>query len=325
MQNIRQYINDLRNEKNGLSFDQPWRIEEGSLSVLIPIINSNQNERKYITFNESTEIEIKDTGQIDYVHVKNNSNIPVLMCRGDILIGKTQERTVIHDYIVMPNKSVRVSVRCINKSKGINSNANMTYNGRVSSKIDLSSQTSTWNTISNIIDNYYCAISTKPSLSVTHNEEALYNNYRTFTTTNTLHSFNNNDNYVNMLDDTITKLKEAMKKIPPIINQVGVVFFEDNDLLGLEIYDSEKSWSALKEDIISKEGTSFLSKDNENLFEFRPEAAKKIINKKLDVIFEERDIYNKEYNLVEIKSEKYIGEGLIWGDDIIHLSMWKRK
>lgn len=338
MEIIKQFISDLRNEKNGLSFDQPWRIEENSMSVLVPILNKKQKKRKYITFSEAINVEVKDTGQIDYVHITNNESKPVLVCRGDIFRGKTQERAAIHDYIIMPTKSARVSVRCIHQSKGINNNAQMKYGGKLSSDIDLSSQGNTWNTVSNYVSTYYG--SSTSSITGNYNVTLfpMYDTFSNWSINGTLRESNNqnyvqldsfinnkNDNYVGMMDDLVDNIKNAMKKLPPIKNQVGVMFFNDNDLMGFEIYDSDESWSALKEDIVSKEGSTFLNKDDENLFEFKPSAVKKIINKKLNIEFEEKDIFNREYKLIQIKSEKYLGEGLVWENKVIHLSMWKNK
>lgn len=336
MENLTQFIHDLREEKGDYRFDSPWRLEENSMNVLVPILRKNKIKRKYITFSEAREIEVNDTGQIDYVQIKNNESKPLLVCRGDVLRGKTQERAVIHDYIIQPTKSMRVSVRCIHQTKGINTNATMSYGGKVSSDIDLSSQGNTWRTVQDQVTNYYSGTTTGNPPHVPN--VTLDSNNITYTlgssyTFGDLHhgayergfSTKKNDNYVGMLDDVVDNIREAMKKLPPIKNQVGVVFFGDNDLKGLEIYDSPDSWTALKEDVISKEGSSFLNKDDENLFEFRPKAAKKLIKKKLNVEFEEKDIYNKEYKLVQIKSEKYVGEGLIYKNDIIHLSMWKKK
>lgn len=336
MEKLTQFIHDLREEKGDYRFDQPWRLEENSLNVLVPILRKNKIKRKYITFSEAREIEVNDTGQIDYVQIKNNESKPVLVCRGDIFRGKTQERAAIHDYIIPPTKSIRVSVRCIHHSKGISGNAKMEYGGKVSGDIDLSNQEKTWNTVREQVTNYYSTTTTgiSGSMHATNGEIQGWNIDNDITVTYDTFSFDNpyvrgnmrtgNDNYVGMIDDVVDNMREAMKKLPPIKNQVGVVFFGDNDLKGLEIYDSPDSWTALKEDVISKEGSSFLNKDDENLFEFRPKAAKKLIKKKLNVSFTEKYIYNKEYKLIEVKSDKYIGEGLIWKDHVVHLSIWKK-
>jgi len=327
MEKLKQFINDLRNEKNGFTFDQPWRLEEKSMNVLVPILRKSKKRRKYITFSEAEDIKVKDTGQIDYVYITNNESKPVLICRGDIFRGKTQERVAIHDYIIQPTKSLRVSVRCIHQSKGINGNAEMKYSGRVSSDVDLSSQGHTWNTISETITTYYSNTNINDAVednTLTQANPVLGRYARMDPIAQMFGSNVKNDNYVEMLDDIVDDMKTVMKKMPFIKNQVGVVFFEDNDLKGLEIYDSKDSWNALKEDVIQKEGSSFISKDDENLFEFKPSAAKKLIKKRLNVEFVEKDIYNKEYKLVNVKSDDYVGEGLIWKNDVIHFSLWKR-
>lgn len=139
MEKIREFINSVKEGKNGFTLNKPWRLEKTSFAV-IPIIKKNEKEREYITFAEAQDVKVEDTGQIDFVYVKNNEDKPLLICRGEIFKGKTQERASIHDYLIMPGKVNRVSVRCIHKSKGIQSGAEMTYAGRTSYGIDLSNQ-----------------------------------------------------------------------------------------------------------------------------------------------------------------------------------------
>lgn len=84
---IKQFIEAVREEKKNFSFDQPWQLEEGSTSVIIPIIRKRVKKRDYITLSEARHIKIEDTGQIDGVYVKNEEEEPILVSRGDMFRG----------------------------------------------------------------------------------------------------------------------------------------------------------------------------------------------------------------------------------------------
>ena len=133
------------------------------------------------------------------------------------------------------------------------------------------------------------------------------------------------DDLVSALGGMSDKIKEAMKNIPYIESQVGGVFVEGNGkITGLDIYDIPKSWQSIKNDIIKKEGASFID-DDDDLFVMRPEKASKNISKKLGADFTERVVYSKDYSVVEIKYEELIGEAIVFENRVIHLTLWNKE
>ena len=144
---VQDFITDIIEEKNGFILDEPWRLSEESLSVIVPIKREIEEERDYITFAEAVNVNVEDTGQIDYVFVRNNEDKTLLISRGEIFRGKTQERVSIHGCIIQAGKGARVAVRCIHRSKGIRRGTDMEYGGRTPYDINLSNQTDTWNSI----------------------------------------------------------------------------------------------------------------------------------------------------------------------------------
>ena len=131
------------------------------------------------------------------------------------------------------------------------------------------------------------------------------------------------DDLVSTLDDLSDAVKEALKKIPYIENQVGAIFFSDNSVAGVDVYDIPLSWDAVKKEMIEKEGASFLKEDSANIFEFRPEKAKELVKEKIADSFEEKVIYDKEYKVVEIRGNNLIGEATVFNGDVIHVTLWK--
>lgn len=305
---IKQFIKSIREEKDGFSFDRPWRLEEKSLGVIVPILRTSRQRRSYITLAEAKEVKIEDTGQIDSVYIKNNEEKPVLISRGEMFRGKAQERAAIHDHIIMPSKGLRVAVRCIHQSRPIVAGAEMKYGGRAPYAVAYTSQHETWRNVAS----YASQGMTGPQGPAGE----------PFTMDNAILQ---SDDLTATLDSISDAVKVAMKKIPPIENQVGAVFFHENSMLGMDLYDLSKSWDAVKQDVIEKEGASFIKKDEDAaMFEFKPSRSKNLIGKYLSAVFEEKEIYNREYRLVELRSDKLIGEVVEFKGRVIHLTFWKR-
>lgn len=302
---IKKFIKSIREEKDGFSFDQPWRLGEKSLGVIIPIIRKSQEKRDYIVFAEARQIKVEDTGQIDYVFVQNNEVKPLLISRGEIFRGKTQERAAIHDHIIKSKQGLRVAVRCIHQSRSISHGAEMKYGGRTPYAVNYVSQSQTWKSASEMAN----------SMNVARTE------WSSNTNTDFLGS---SDDLVGTLDNLTDAMKEAFKKIPYVKNQVGAAFFSGNEMSGMDVYDLPKSWDAIKKDVVEKEGASFLKKDNAEMFSFKPEKGRKLIKEHLSADFEEKEIYNREYKLIELRSSKLIGEAIEFQNKVIHLTFWKK-
>ena len=360
---VQNFIKSVAEEKDNFILDEAWRLNEDSLSVIVPVLRKSKAKRSYITFAEAKDVKVEDTGQIDYVYVTNNEEKPLLISRGEIFRGKTQERASVHGAIIKAGKGMRVAVRCIHRSKGINSGAEMKYGGRVPSDIDLSNQQSAWNsvtahysalrgefiaegapmlgnirahnvhmgTLKHHVDNSSYTVSNStvsPDMVADNNNEELdmdmFNQERN-------RDIGASDDLVNTLDDMSDMIKEMLKKIPPIKNQVGAIFLVENAVKGLDIYDLPDSWKSVKEDVVAKEGSDYLKKEDTNIFEFKPEKVKQLIGKKLGGTFEEKVIYDtKDMKIIEVrevvddtKKTRLCGEAVEFNNKIIHLTMYQ--
>ena len=333
---IKQFIQSVRDEKDGFSFDKPWRLEEKSIGVIIPILRKSKKKRDYITLSEAKDVKIEDTGQIDGVYVKNNEDKPLLICRGEIFRGKTQERAAIHDYMVMPGKGLRVAVRCIHQSKGISSKAPMESSGRAAYSITFDNQQKTWESVrtyATVVSDYVGVGTSNPTQPI--NTTNLRGNSIYTDSINVgasgdipLNSWYiaGGDDLVGTIDALSDSIREVMKKIPFIDNQVGAAFFKENNLIGMDVYDLPDSWDAVKKDVTEKEGATFLEKDSDDMFDFKPEKAHKLLKKKLDIDFEEKTIYqDKDYTLTELRSDSLLGEAITYKDNVIHLTLWQKQ
>lgn len=353
---VQQFIRAIIEEREGFILDDAWRLSEESLNVIVPIKRDLQEERDYITLAEANDVKIEDTGQIDHVYVKNNEKKPLYISRGEIFRGKTQERAAIHGYMVMPDSGARIAVRCIHQTKGINSGAEMKYGGKTPSFVDLSNQHNTWNSVRTYYSSHYGDSGSlqEPLLRTWNNTRGSDVIYATCSTSpdtqdskssytvsgepilgsseEVSQSIPASDDLVNTLDDISSMIKEMMKKIPPIENQVGAIFINENQVKGMDVYNLPDSWKAVKDDTIAKEGSEFLKKEDNNIFEFKPEKVKALIGTKLNTKFEEKEIFsNKDCKIIEFreiiddsKKERFLGEAVEFLGKIIHLTMYRK-
>jgi len=224
----------------------------------------------------------------------------------------------------MPGKSTRINVHCVHQSKPTQKGAEMKYSGRAPFDVDLSSQGSTWDSVSNhnavylaqtgrgdriksykhnpVRRSFSCNISDMdnevlPTLCDSSEDSSsdevdaapvgvagscgpsglppIGRNRISKSSDENIEDIPASDDLVDALDDMTAFIKEVMKKIPPIENQVGAIFLHENKIRGVDVYDLPASWNAVKEDVVAKEGSSYLKKEEANIFEFKPEMIKK--------------------------------------------------
>ena len=335
MQKVQQFIDDVSQQKNGFKFDTPWRVGQESPNVIVPITRISNKKRNYITLAEAKNVQIEDTGQIDYIYVKNNEDMPLYISRGEYFRGKTQERVAIHGYLIEPGKGTRVSVRCIHASKGINTKAGMEYGGKVPYTINLSSQRSTWDTVSYYtshindhsgVDNFQTRSINSIEIGTSDPSCIWTTDIGAVLTSDSSDQYKTSDDLAKTLDLLSDSIKDMMKKIPYIDNQVGAIFLKENEIQGLDVYDLKDSWKSVKDDVVEKEGASFLNKDEStNLFEFKPKKVAALLKKKLGVTFEPKIIYDSDYKVIEVKSDTLIGEAVVYKNEVIHLTLAKKE
>jgi hypothetical protein len=123
---------DIAHEKNGYKIGEPWRFSEFSLCAVIPIIKAADQARLYRLLTESEKsVKLKDTGTINNMQVTNNSEYPILLKAGDILLGATQERVITSSQVVMQGETVTVGCACVHSTKGIRAGQTVKPGGMV--------------------------------------------------------------------------------------------------------------------------------------------------------------------------------------------------
>jgi len=312
---LEKLIESLRDGKHGYKFDQPVRIDENSMSVVVPVLRCTKRIRDYLLLSEARDVEITDTGQIDFVRIVNHEDSPIFIARGEIFKGKTQERAAIHGYIIQPRKGNNVAVRCVHYSKGIVSRASMVYGGKVPYGVDLSTQSSTWATAS-----AYCSKST-PSSNFDYADNSSTEGREDSGITYNYFGYHSSDDLVSALDNIKKRVKDIVNKIPYRKNQIGVALVKQNKLLSLELYNHPDSWKAIYDDMLFKEGSSFFKNEETlDIFEYNPKKVNDFILHKLNLLTT-KPIYDKEYSVLEVENEFMKGEMVIYKKELLHLQL----
>ena len=73
---LQQFIQDVREEKNGFRLDKPWRLEEKSLGVIVPVIREFKAKRTYIVLAEAENIKNKIIEMyLNFIFIRFNKSI----------------------------------------------------------------------------------------------------------------------------------------------------------------------------------------------------------------------------------------------------------
>lgn len=320
MKNVKEFVKAIREERRGFAFGEPWRFDESSLTAILPILRKSKAKRTYLVLGEAKKVKMEDTGDISSVLVTNNEKKPVFIRAGNIFKGKTQERAATISRIVMPGKTEKIDVVCIHQSQPITSGARVESAGVAPSSINLSSQSDAWQSAAFFNAS---AVSTVANLRSTGSSNALDIDQTDATVEL---NFAKADDIASNLKSFSKAIESVLKKVPFTKNQVGVVLLDTKGCAGLEAFNLTGSWKAIKDDIVRREGEKIAEVDKDNVFEYKPEKAKKQAKKALENEFEEADLYkDKESQTVKISYGDFVGEVALLRDRVIHLSLTKNE
>ena len=108
---------------NKLSVGPPSYDKSGKLNNLVayPLFPSflSNTPPKIITLGEAIQngLDVVDTGIISRVQVHNNHEVSILATESEILLGKTQERSIQFSCILPPRKKTSIAVSCVEEGR----------------------------------------------------------------------------------------------------------------------------------------------------------------------------------------------------------------
>jgi len=141
------------------------------------------------------------------------------------------------------------------------------------------------------------------------------------------------DSVVGSNDDLTSKHKEVnellediIKKVPLFEDQVGLALIDPDGFKCLDCYDVKLSYKAIKEALVGKETAAISDTDEENVFEYKPDVARKAINKVLDNQFEENVVHEDgKAKTITLDLEGYMGEAVLLNNKVIHLVITRKE
>jgi hypothetical protein len=129
------------------------------------------------------------------------------------------------------------------------------------------------------------------------------------------------ENFSKTFDDVTAKIRW-------VENQAGFALLTNNGVETIETFDSPFSWKAIHEDAVKRLGSRVLGKDEEGVFDYKPERAKALIRKVLAGKFTENLIYehrpsNGELHvlILGLSGDRYVGEVVELDGRVIHVML----
>lgn len=331
---IERFLNDLNGEI-GFKFGTPWRYSDKSLGVIVPILKiGDVGEREYVTLEEAKDqgVAFKDSGHIDKVIIESSLSMPIFIRSGTVLKSQgTQSRAVESSVIIIPHEeknrqdipipevvvtTEEIPVRCIYASKGIRTGETFTYGGDVplevrSSLLSRSGQGNTWAAVGHATHRFM-------SSRILGRSSARHSGPVTFTA-----SHDNLAGVMEEVDKFTDNIDEILKKVPLFEDQVGAVFLDMKDVVGIELFEHPKSWEAIHKEVEKRLGES-IAKEEEKTF-FKPDYEqvkplalsflKKLIDSEKIETSKNKDIYTVTF----LKGDGVIGEATSINGKVIHL------
>ena len=329
---IEEFLKNV-SEEVGFKFGSPWRYSEKSLGVMIPILKIGDiEERGYITLEEAKDsgITFKDTGRIDRVIVESSLGVPIFIRSGVMFkSGGTQPRAVETSVVIIPQEKkkkeevppipiitkVEVPVRCIHASKGIRSSEKFSYGGDVplevrSALMSKSGQAQTWTAVGHATNRFMSNMSS----SLGHRGGASYRSMGL-----------NADDLVGVMEEVdkfTPNIDEILKKVPLFEDQVGAVFLDMKDVIGLEMFDHPKSWEAIHKEVEKRLGESSAKEEDKSFFKPDYDKVKPLTLAFLKKLIESGKTEvskNKTVSTIALKGDGVIGEATTVNGKVIHL------
>lgn len=322
------FIESLRKQTKGYKFGTPKRVDEKSLSVVLPIFRETTIPRQYITLPETDKVLTFDTGKIDQMECDNNSEFNVFIRSGTLFRGSTQERVLQRSAVVFPGKKTILNVRCVHKTRGIRPSAKTGYGGLTPLNHEQQvyddgfhpkDQADYWSAAHNTT-NFFAKTADDLGKKASFMAQSAQNSGGGRGMSSGAGSIRSGD-YLSRqirargpqgalgdagsfgykaddlsanLDSFATNFDDVLSKVRLEANQAGIALITDKGVETIEVFDHSDSWKALHEAAVKRMGAEMAKQDVESVFDFNPDKAISLVDKvlglewKTERIFEHR-------------------------------------
>jgi DNA-binding HxlR family transcriptional regulator len=266
---VSEMILSLKNQE--IALGEPWKLPKAS-GFLIPLLkNPPHRERNYVLLQEIEDhVDFRDSGGISGVDALNRTGKNVYIRKGTMLQGTgTQSRAPVTSIVLTPDKNYkRIPVNCIHQSQGISTGSKFRATGVTPMEVysSLGEQSRTWASIS----------------EYTSKIQAQMSDLRASVRPDNLVGFESE-----IQDDVVV---DALKNIPgDHLNQVGVVVFDLNGVVALELFNNPDSWRGFSKTII-RSYRQTLTEEAGDLIEVKTDRAKQVFARYLERLDLERTL-----------------------------------
>lgn len=329
---IDKFLKNLSDEIE-YKFGTPWRYSNKSIGVVVPILKqdgSELGERVYMTLEEAKDqgVTFKDTGHIDRVILETPLRKPIFVRSGTALKSAgTQPRAVETSVVIIPQEQKEedipdipeiivtrreIPVRCIYSSKPISSSTKFEYGGFVplevgNALLSRSGQAATWNAVGNSTHRLMSSRSYGSSLGRTMRS-------RRITTDDLVGVMEDVDKFTGNID-------EILAKVPLFEDQVGAVFMDMKNVVGLEMFDHPKSWESIHKEVEKRLGESLANEEEKTFFKPDYDSMKPLIFSFLKKLLESKKIETPHgiTSTVTLRGDGIVGEATTINGKVIHL------
>lgn len=317
----------ISESKMGYAFGSPERVDDSSLSVVLPILRHAVTPRTYTTFPETKDLAVKDSGKIDAMQATNKGQLSVFLRSGTIFSGSTQERASLRSMIVLPGVTVDIKVRCIHASRGISRDAKVGYHGVTplnfeqsvyTSGFTASDQSKYWDSARSVnmmmahavrTDNMSAASEVKQEAPRSRSrmrrmretsirsgfapewDESIIGTTNFYATMDSSEAATGGDDLSSTYADFSKNFDAILSKVKLVDDQVGLALITDTGCQTIEVFDAHDSWKALHGDAVKRLGPSLGKSDSSGVFEYKPEKAISIVQSVLALPFKENIIF----------------------------------
>ncbi len=345
---------DIAAEQNGYTIGKPWRFTEHSLAAVVPLVRETQEPRGYLLFGESGKVKVKDTGSINELELVNQDEWPVLIKGGEVLEGATQSRAIAMSQVLMPGEKVIAQCACVYSTKGIRHgqgmevggyapvdvrnevfagryrkdghlNDNYCYDGRIQNRVWQGVKETSANFANSVTGIHAFMAHAGGDRAAGEPLGAGPDSLRT-TPVRAASYRTPSEDLVGRMSENQVLLKDVLKNVPKVDNQVGLVMLTMQGLESMELFNHPESWVAIRKAILGADADKIADiADQNGLFEFREDKAKEIIHGLLRAEYEESEMVKKDQtSTFVLSSERFTGEVVVLNDAPIHVAFVKR-
>ena len=306
METLNEFLMNITNVTSGFSLGEPYRPRSDSIVAIVPITRQIRRQRGYITLSEAGErVSIKDTGRIDEVIVTNNTEKPIFIPAAWMLSGETQTRIVTQGVVVLAGEAYKISVACVQRSRGISRDAILRTSGAAPGSVErvLHQRRAQGNIQDEVWDGVEKLREKLPPGDETDNLMDIHDRHK-------------------RAEETI------LRQLPEVPDQVGFFILVQKGVSSLECLDLPDSWRVIGKSLIEKEveAISQTKGDFDSIFEYKPQKAYSVLRAFLQHQFVvEPVISGPNWETTSISAIDYAGEATIMDGTIIHVSLGRKE